>query len=119
MFWGMGRTSPDSKLVQRTQCGEFALGLRGSFLRITRVERPHEVLTDRKSRRWPQKSEGNKEMGKTEECISEHLKEPSADAVAESRIAEWRRAYASGTLPKWQIDRIEKIPGWSWTGGAA
>jgi hypothetical protein len=43
------------------------------------------------------------------------------DFATEEMIAEWRRLYAAGALPAWQIKRIERVPGWSWneTGGAA
>lgn len=27
---------------------------------------------------------------------------------------EQQRLYAAGELPKWKIERLEKIPGWSW-----
>jgi hypothetical protein len=26
-----------------------------------------------------------------------------------------RRLYAAGKLPRWQVERLEGIPGWSWT----
>lgn len=36
------------------------------------------------------------------------------DEEIERRMAEWRKEYRDGTLPAWQIKRIEQIPGWTW-----
>jgi hypothetical protein len=39
--------------------------------------------------------------------------------LTDKQIVEWvqlhREKYAAGTLRKWQIERLERIPGWSWT----
>lgn len=34
----------------------------------------------------------------------------------EAFISMARAAYADGELPQWKIDRLERIPGWSWNG---
>ena len=38
---------------------------------------------------------------------------------AKSKIAAWideqRDLFAAGELPNWKIQRLEKIPGWTWT----
>lgn len=36
------------------------------------------------------------------------------DKQVEAIMADWRKAYAAGTLPQWRIARIEKINGWVW-----
>lgn len=36
------------------------------------------------------------------------------DKQVEATMADWRKAYAAGTLPQWRIDRIEKIKRWVW-----
>ena len=37
------------------------------------------------------------------------------DEQIERNIANLRQMYAEGVLRKWQIDRLERIPGWSWS----
>ena len=36
------------------------------------------------------------------------------DSQIENLIAEQKRRYHAAGLPKWQIERLERIPGWSW-----
>lgn len=37
-----------------------------------------------------------------------------SNASVEAWITEQRRLYAVGELSRWQIARLEKIPGWTW-----
>jgi hypothetical protein len=36
------------------------------------------------------------------------------DELIEANISHLRQMYAEGTLQKWKIARLERIPGWSW-----
>jgi len=36
------------------------------------------------------------------------------DAELEAWAEEQRRLYKAGLLVKWQIERLERIPGWTW-----
>lgn len=36
------------------------------------------------------------------------------DKQIEKWMAEQRKRYAEGKLPKWMVNRLEKIPGWTW-----
>lgn len=37
------------------------------------------------------------------------------DAHIAAIIRTKKKQYAAGVLPKWQKERLERIPGWSWT----
>ena len=36
------------------------------------------------------------------------------DELIEANISHLRQMYAEGTLQKWKIARLQRIPGWSW-----
>ena len=57
-------------------------------------------------------------MKKENECVpktsAEVAPQNCVDAVIEKFVEEQRRLYAVGELAQWKIDRLERIPGWSW-----
>jgi hypothetical protein len=42
------------------------------------------------------------------------MRKHAPDCKASAAVTEWRKLYDEGTLPACKVQRLEKIPGWTW-----
>ncbi len=61
----------------------------------------------------------SKVKAKAQEAAKSQAAARRTDAEIEKWATEQRSLYAAGKLSKWKIKMLEKIPGWSWSEGAA
>ena len=54
-------------------------------------------------------------MNTTTTTTTSTTQTPMTEEHTQAAILGWRSAYAAGVLPKWMINRIEQIPGWTGT----